>query len=73
MINFAIKKTIMEAEIVHYNIPLWAIIPFVLMLLSIAICPLIIPEWWEKIKQTVSIVTIRYTYSHMDDSKRTFS
>lgn len=40
----------MEAEIVHYNIPLWAIIPFVLMLLSIAICPLIIPEWWKKIK-----------------------
>ena len=40
----------MEAEIIHYDIPLWAIIPFVLMLLAIAICPLAIPEWWEKNK-----------------------
>jgi urocanate hydratase len=45
----------MEAEIVHYNIPLWAIIPFVLMLLSIAICPLIIPEWWEKNKNKLLV------------------
>jgi len=40
----------MEAEIIHYDIPLWAIIPFVLMLLAIAICPLAFPAWWEKIK-----------------------
>ncbi len=28
-------------------LPLWSIIPFVGMLLSIAICPLVKPEWWE--------------------------
>jgi len=49
--NFAKQKLKnMEAEIIHYDIPLWAIIPFVLMLLAIAICPLAFPAWWEKIK-----------------------
>ena len=28
--------------------PLWSIAPFVLMLLSIAIVPMIAPHWWEK-------------------------
>jgi Na+/H+ antiporter NhaD/arsenite permease-like protein len=28
--------------------PLWSIGPFVLMLLSIAIIPLLVPHWWEK-------------------------
>ena len=27
--------------------PLWAVGPFVLMLLAIAICPLTVPHWWE--------------------------
>lgn len=30
-----------------FNIPLWTSIPFVLMLLSIAIVPLIAEKWWE--------------------------
>ncbi|MDD3629754.1 MAG: sodium:proton antiporter [Bacteroidales bacterium] len=45
----------MEAEIIHYDIPLWAIIPFVLMLLAIAICPLALPAWWEKNKNKLLI------------------
>jgi len=28
--------------------PLWAVGPFVLMLLAIAICPLTVPHWWER-------------------------
>lgn len=33
---------------IGFQLPLWSIIPFVGMLLSIAIFPLIKPEWWEK-------------------------
>ena len=29
------------------TLPLWSVIPFVGMLLSIAIFPLVKPEWWE--------------------------
>lgn len=34
--------------IVSATLPVWSIIPFVGMLLSIAICPLVNPHWWEK-------------------------
>ncbi|MBI5489894.1 MAG: sodium:proton antiporter [Deltaproteobacteria bacterium] len=27
--------------------PLWSVIPFTLMLLSIAVLPLAVPHWWE--------------------------
>jgi Na+/H+ antiporter NhaD/arsenite permease-like protein len=27
--------------------PLWTVLPFVLMLLAIAVCPLAVPHWWE--------------------------
>lgn len=30
------------------KMPLWALIPFVLMLLTIAVSPLIVGHWWEK-------------------------
>jgi Na+/H+ antiporter NhaD/arsenite permease-like protein len=30
------------------DFPLWSIVPFILMLLSIAVVPLIVPHWWEK-------------------------
>lgn len=35
-------------EAVSEALPIWSIIPFVGMLLSIAVIPLIKPEWWEK-------------------------
>jgi hypothetical protein len=28
--------------------PLWSIAPFLLMLLSIAVVPLLFPRWWDK-------------------------
>ena len=28
--------------------PLWSILPFILTLLSIAVVPLVLPDWWEK-------------------------
>jgi hypothetical protein len=31
-----------------YKMPLWALIPFALMLLTIAVSPLIAGHWWEK-------------------------
>ena len=27
--------------------PLWSVLPFIAMLLSIAVLPMIFPEWWE--------------------------
>ena len=30
------------------EVEIWALIPFALMLLGIAICPFVIGEWWEK-------------------------
>ena len=33
------------------SLPLWSCIPFVGMLLCIAVCPLVKDEWWEKNKQ----------------------
>lgn len=35
-------------ELVGAALPVWSIIPFVGMLLSIAVLPLIKPHWWEK-------------------------
>ncbi|SEO71793.1 sodium:proton antiporter [Denitrobacterium detoxificans] len=37
------------------SLPIWSIIPFVGMLLSIAIFPLVKPEWWEKNELTVAL------------------
>src|SRR5438876_11345021 len=28
-------------------LPLWSLIPFVLMLVSIAVLPMAVPEWWD--------------------------
>lgn len=46
--NMAVFATGDEA---HHNLghslPLWSCLPFVGMLLSIAIFPLVLPEWWE--------------------------
>jgi Na+/H+ antiporter NhaD/arsenite permease-like protein len=35
-------------EIIEPNIPLWLTVPFLLMLLSIALGPLFFEEWWER-------------------------
>ena len=36
------------------GIPLWASIPFVIMLLMIAIGPLVMEHWWENNKNKLS-------------------
>lgn len=38
-----------------FNIPLWTSIPFVLMLLSIAIFPLVAEKWWEHNKNKLIV------------------
>ena len=38
------------------GVPLWLCIPFVCLLLCIAVFPLILPEWWEKNKQYIVIL-----------------
>ena len=42
------KVVFMTHELVSATLPVWSIIPFAGMLLSIAIVPLVRPEWWEK-------------------------
>lgn len=41
-----------------FNIPLWTSIPFVLMLLSIAIIPLVAEKWWEHNKNKLLVGAI---------------
>ena len=41
--------------VVSATLPAWSIIPYVGMLLSIAICPLVKPHWWEKNMLAVAI------------------
>lgn len=42
-------------ELVAETLPAWSIIPFVGMLLSIAIVPLVKPAWWEKNMLAVAV------------------
>jgi len=39
----------------HFNMPLWALIPFILMLLMIAVGPLFFNHWWEHNKNKLLI------------------
>ena len=36
------------AHVTTPEMPIWALTPFVLMLLAIAVCPLFLEHWWEK-------------------------
>ena len=38
---------LMPAEAAVQTFPLWSIFPFIAMLLSIAIIPLVVPDWWD--------------------------
>ena len=40
--------TLLESSNELVNLPLWSLIPFILMLLAIAITPLFMEHWWEK-------------------------
>lgn len=42
-------------DAVNEKLPLWSMIPFACMLLSIAVFPLVKPEWWEKNMLKVSL------------------
>ena len=48
----------MILSVVHHlnpEMPLWALSPFVLMLLAIAVCPLFFDHWWEKNKNKLIV------------------
>lgn len=40
------------------NVPLWASIPFVIMLLMIAISPLVIENWWERNRNKLVVTAL---------------
>src|SRR4029078_6358301 len=46
------------AESITTCFPLWSIIPFIAMLLSIAVVPMVLPNWWDsnRNKTIVSVV-----------------
>lgn len=50
-LNDSITATVQQitesATLPPYQVPIWALIPFVIMLLTIAIGPLIAEHWWE--------------------------
>ena len=41
---------------IGYSLPIWSCVPFLCMLLSIAVFPLVKPHWWEKNMLKVSLV-----------------
>src|SRR3989442_11628722 len=46
--NFAFGVPVQNAEApAASNFPLWSLVPFVLMLVSIAVLPMAVPHWWE--------------------------
>ncbi len=46
------------AEAAHPHIPFWAVIPFVLILLGIAVLPLVRHHWWEENKNKAIFAAI---------------
>ena len=54
------------------SIPLWASIPFVVMLLTIALGPLFFSHWWDKnrnkfiVSGVLSIITAIYLFVALD-------
>jgi Na+/H+ antiporter NhaD/arsenite permease-like protein len=38
----------MASESAQLCFPIWSVVPFIAMLLSIAILPIVLPEWWDK-------------------------
>lgn len=66
---------LLSASEVNVDMPLWALIPFVLMLLMIAIGPLLFHHWWEENKNklivslALGIPTAAYLISqHLSDA-----
>ncbi|MCK9321962.1 MAG: sodium:proton antiporter [Bacteroidales bacterium] len=49
---------LLSSSVIPFDVPLWALIPFILMLLMIAVGPLLFHHWWEqnKNKLIVSLV-----------------
>jgi hypothetical protein len=41
-----------------FNMPLWVSIPFLIMLLAIAVGPLILGKWWDKNKNKLLVSII---------------
>ena len=59
IVVMAIVSMVSTDEISHElgsALPLWSCIPFVGMLLSIAIFPLVKPEWWERNQLRVAVI-----------------
>src|SRR5262249_36577037 len=38
--------------------PLWSLAPFVLMLISIAVLPLVVPQWWDSNRNKIALSTV---------------
>lgn len=58
MSSIIVTAAHLEVQIMEQQIPYWSVIPFVLILLSIAFFPLKFPHWWEKNSNKGIIATV---------------
>ena len=49
---------LLQAHVANPEMPLWALAPFVLMLLAIAVCPLFFDRWWEKNRNKLIVAMV---------------
>jgi len=47
--------TILASAALGYDVPLWLLLPFAGLLLAIALCPVLVPDWWHHHYPKVSI------------------
>jgi Na+/H+ antiporter NhaD/arsenite permease-like protein len=47
-----------EAATVAAGFPLWSLAPFVLMLVSIAVLPLVVPQWWDSNRNKIILSVV---------------
>jgi Na+/H+ antiporter NhaD/arsenite permease-like protein len=58
--NFAFGLAVHDVQrtAVASEFPLWSLAPFVLMLISIAVLPLVVPQWWDSNRNKIALSTV---------------
>jgi Na+/H+ antiporter NhaD/arsenite permease-like protein len=59
--TFALLSLVQEADPLGARLPLWAVAPFVLLLLSIAVLPLVAGHWWHKNRNQALVAALLAT------------
>jgi Na+/H+ antiporter NhaD/arsenite permease-like protein len=56
--SFSLLAAAPPSEPVQWDLPLWTIVPFVALLLAIAILPLATPHWWEHNRNKLKVALV---------------